>query len=398
MNDLRGRRVLVTGGTGFIGGRLVEKLVLEHGARVRVLTSHIAGASRVARFDVELARGDVASPDDVLRAAQGCDAIFHCAYGSRGSDAERRRVTVQGTRAVLDAALAVGARVVHASTMVVYGLGTDGDLDERTPRQRSGVAYADTKIEAEALALSYAKDRGLGVSVIQPTAVYGPYAPSWTTRVLASLRSGLVVLVDDGAGHANPVYIDDLADAMLLAAVTDAAQGEAFLIASGELVTWRTFHEAYEAMLGFSSTISMTRAEAAAHHAASQRRRGLASELLAVVREERPIRARIAKTREIAALTLLLRPVAAHPLMARAAARLKGGKAARTARPPREAARRVQSVHPKQAQFLAAKTVVRIDKARALLGYAPAFDLARGMAMTEAWARWANLLPERDTG
>ncbi|MBA2667053.1 MAG: NAD-dependent epimerase/dehydratase family protein, partial [Trueperaceae bacterium] len=207
MDDLTGRRVLVTGGTGFIGGRLVEKLVLEHGARVRVLTSNYAGLSRVSRFDVEVVRGDVSVAGQVSEATKGCDVVFNCAYGSRGSEADRRRVTVDGTRAVLDAALAHGARVVHVSTMVVYGIGIAGELDERAPRRPSGVAYGDTKIEAEALALSYASERGLGVSVVQPTAVYGPFAPNWTVRVLESLRTGRVVLVDDGVGHANPVYV-----------------------------------------------------------------------------------------------------------------------------------------------------------------------------------------------
>jgi len=388
--DLAGRRVLVTGGTGFIGGRLVEKLVLELGARVRVITSNYANAARVSRFDLELLRGDVTDAAFVAQAAEGCDAIFHCAYGGRGSDAERRRVTVESARAVLEAAAGApaGPRVVVTSTMVVYGVGVEGPLDERAPRRRSGITYADAKIAAEAIAFDYARNRGVKVSVVQPTAVYGPYGPSWTARVLQDLKAGLVVLVDGGAGYANPVYVDDVVAALLLAATKDEAVGEAFLVSGGETVTWRDFYRRFEAMLGFSSTVEMSRAEAKAHYARSHRRRGLARELVALVRESPANRARLAGTREVAALYPLAKRLLALHLLPSPAPRARGATGAKGG----TAARKVHAVHPQQVDFLAAKTDVRIDKARRLLGYEPAFDFERGAALTEAWARWANLV------
>lgn len=389
--DLAGRLVLVTGGTGFIGGRLVEKLVLEQGARVRVITSNYANAARVSRFDVELLRGDVTDQAFVAQAASGCAAIFHCAYGGRGSDTERRRVTVESARAVLEAAAnePTKPRVVMTSTMVVYGVGVEGALDETAPRRKSGVSYADAKIEADELAFRYAERRGVAVSIIQPTAVYGPYAPSWTVRVLQNLKSGLVVLVDGGGGYANPVYVDDVVDAMLLAAATRAAIGQAFLVAGGEKVTWQAFYGRFEAMLGSASTIVMSSAEARAHHAHSQRRRGLARELVELVRTSPANRARLAGTREMAALyPLMKRLVALHLLPTPPAQRRAASVRAAAATAPRK----IHAVHPRQVTFLAAKTDVRIDKARRLLGFEPAFDFTHGMELTESWARWANLL------
>ncbi len=407
MSALSGRGVLVTGGTGFLGSRVVEKLVLEHGARVRVLTSNYARAARAARFDLELVRGDVGDRDLVRAAAEGCDVIVHCAYGSRGSERERRRVTVEGTRAVLDAALAVrAARVVHVSTMVVYGIGIEGVLDERAARRRSGVGYADTKLEAEALALRYAQEHGAPVTVIQPTAVYGPYAPSWTERVIESLKTRQVVLIDGGTGLANPVYVDDVADAMLLAAIRDEAVGEAFLVASGERVTWRAFLERYERMLGYRSTVDMSAAAAKAHHAKAQRRRGVLAELRSSVAADSALRKRLMKTRELDALVRLLRPAADTAALRPLVARLKrggrrrqrgdGGRPPSGVAPGADASKRIESVHPKQVDFLAAKTDVSIAKARHLLGYDPRFDLDAGMALTEAYLRWANLLPLED--
>ena len=405
MSALMGRRVLVTGGTGFLGSRVVEKLVLEHGARVRVLTSNYARAARAARFDLELVRGDVGDRDLVRAAAEGCDVIVHCAYGSRGSERERRRVTVEGTRAVLDAALAVrAARVVHVSTMVVYGIGIEGVLDERAPKVRTGVGYADTKREAEELVLRYASEHDAPVTIVQPTAVYGPYAPSWTERVIDALLTRRLILVDGGVGLANPVYVDDVADALLLAATRDEAVGEAFLIASGERVTWRDFIGHYEAMLGAPSTVAMTRAEAKAHYVKAQRRPGLLADLRALVREDAAVRKRLLKTRELTALARLARPIVTTRAFRPLAARLKPGKQRRGAPRgvggvgvnPAKAAKPIQAEHPTQVDFLAAKTDVSIDKARRLLGYAPAFDLATGMALTEAYLRWANRLPTEE--
>ena len=123
---------------------------------------------------------------------------------------------------MLEAARAVGAsRVVHLSTLMVYGQTGDGDLDETAPRVRFGNPYSDSKLEAEAIALS----SGLPVAVLQPTAVYGPYGGVWTEAVLRALKAGRQILVDGGEGLGNAVYVDDLVSAMLLAAVEPRGGG-----------------------------------------------------------------------------------------------------------------------------------------------------------------------------
>lgn len=259
---MSGRRILVTGASGFIGGRVVEKLVRERGEQVRALVRDVAGAVRIARFPVELVRGDVTDPASVRAAASGCHAIIHCAHGNRGSATERRVVNVEGTRNVLDAAVAAQVdRTVHLSTVMVYGLTPERVLTEAAPRRRLGEPYADSKLEAEEVALGYRANTGLPLVIIQPTAVYGPFAPSWTTRVIERLRAGIVPLIDGGTGICNVVFIDDLAEAVLLASEREEAIGEEFLV-SGQAVSYRALFGRYSEMLGGGRTTSISADEA----------------------------------------------------------------------------------------------------------------------------------------
>ncbi len=386
---LAGRRALVTGATGFIGGRLAERLVLEHGAEVRALVRNLAGAARLARFPVTVVRGDVTSPSDLEAAMQGCDVVFHCAYGTSGSQKHRAWVNTEGTRRVLAAAQAAGAkRIVYLSTLMVYGQTEDGDLDETAPRKRFGNPYSDSKLEAERIALA----SGLPVTVLQPTAVYGPWGGVWTETVLKSLRSGRQILVNGGGGLGNHVYVDDLVSAMLLAAVKDEAVGQAFLVSSEEPATWKEMFGCFERMLGGEPrTVDMTEAEALDYWKAWRRARPrLVGEGLRIVKGEQRIRERLERTREGVWLRELASTVLPESWQQKIKSRLAAGRGVRSASAEGELP--IHPLDPKMIGFFRPRTRVRIDKARRLLGYRPAFDLETGMDLTERWARWANLL------
>lgn len=385
--SLAGRQVLVTGAGGFIGGRLAERLVLEHGAEVRALVRNLAGAARLARFPVTVVRGDVTHPADLEAAIAGCSLVFHCAYGTSGSQKHRAWVNTEGTRRVLAAARKAGvARIVYLSTLMVYGRTADGDLDETAPRRRFGNPYSDSKLEAERIALS----SGLPVAVLQPTAVYGPYGGVWTEAVLRTLKTGRQILVDGGEGLANAVYVDDLVSAMLLAAVEEAAVGEAFLISGEEPVAWRELFGRFARMLGGEPrTVDMTEAEALAYWRRSRRQRPRAlGEALRILKQEQRIRERIERTREVLWLREKASAVLPESWQQRIKARL--GSGGRPATPDRELP--IHPLSPELIAFFRARTRVRIDKARRSLGYEPAFDFETGMDLTERWARWANLV------
>lgn len=388
---LAGKRVLVTGGTGFVGSRLVERLVLAENARARVLVHRPASAARVARLPIEMIAGDVLRSADVERAVAGCEMVFHCAYGTSPDQAQQRRVNVEGTRNVLEACRrAKVTRVIHFSTLMVYGVSADGDLDESAPRRYFGNAYADSKLDAEKLVFDYARRYRLPAVVLQPTAVYGPFALQWTIHVLQKLQTGRVILIDGGDGLRNAVYIDDLVNAALLGAVREEAVGEAFLISGAVPVTWREFYRAFEAMLGLNDRlVDLPAAEAAALYRQAKKKRSALAELRAALVENQELRRRLLGCRELAWAARRLRRLFPGAWRRRLRNRLSAngqvGSPAATPLP-------LHLLDPAAIRFQTAKTRVRIDKAMHLLGYRPAFDFAHGVEITERWARWANLL------
>jgi nucleoside-diphosphate-sugar epimerase len=376
----------VTGATGFIGGRLVEHLIRTEGANVRALVRNFANAPRLARFAVEMVPGDLLSPEALDRAVAGCDVVFHCAYGNGGNESTRKNVTVRGTELLLEAALRHHVRrFVHTSTFSVYGDPPSGDLSEDAPRKYTGATYGDSKIDAEKLALGYCA-KGLSVSVVQPTIVYGPFASTWISKPIEQLSTGRVILVNGGSGTCNAVYVDDVVAAMLRAAVVEAAHNEAFLISGGDSLTWSAFFERLASLVPGSRFAPMSAAEANAYFTAANVRHGLVSETIRVLRREVEKREPVLRERLSSGLAGRL------ALKAAETATILPGPAARRTTENAGSDPPIHPLPPPKVAMFASTAHARIEKAARVLGYRPAFDFGRGMAATEAWARWANLV------
>ena len=364
---LKGKTVLVTGAPGFIGCRLVEKLMLEEGAHVRALVHKFSRAARLARLPVEMVAGRVADAEAIDKAVAGCDVVFNCAH-----DWMMPKENTQGTQILIDACLKHGVkRLVHLSTIATYQPLKDGALDETHPAEPDGWIYKDTKIETERLILKAVKERKLPATILLPTIVYGPYARSWVDHPVKCLKTGTVVLPDKGEGWCNAVYIDDVVDAMLLAAEREQAIGERFLISGAEEVTWKTFYEALQEPLGSDSIKYWSDDEI------KQAKGDFMRNIKLMLSEPKRL--------------VSLLPI--RPLLEAIYKRL-GDKAKQQAlklwRFKRDTGEPELFLPDKELHLLyKARTHVSIDKARRLLGYRPAFSFADGIALTKEYIRWA---------
>lgn len=397
----QGQRILVTGGTGFIGGRLVETLMLRHQEHVRVVVRDFRRAIRLRRFNVELISASLTDTAAMKAAATGCDVVYHSAFGSSGDAEQQRSTTVEGTRSLLAAAKEAGVkRFVNLSTLSVYGDLTTPTLDETAPRQRTGDLYGDTKLDAEELVLAADEPGAMRTYVLQPTVVYGPFGGWWTAGQINRLKQGRFALANDGTGICNPVYVDDVVQAMLRAAQSDdVAGGQSYLISGPQAVSWREYYSHLERMVGRPSIVSMSPDEIIRQLKAQRPPRGLIGWALQVLRERHDVRQRIVNSPLGLPYRLAVK-LTPTKLIRAIKRRILGENF--DAKPPAKSPGTGPAVAIDTRPIIlpdlvslpqfTSPTRVSIEKARKLLAYQPQYDLARGMTITEQWARWASLV------
>ena len=230
--------VLVTGGSGFLGTAIVRGL-LARGATVRSLAR--GPAPELAALGVEVLRGDVADPGAVSRAVAGCELVFHVAAkaGMWGTYAAYAASNVEGTRHVLDACRRHDVpRLVYTSTPSVVHRGDDIEGgNERLPyATRFDSPYPATKAVAERMVLA-ASDATLATVALRPHLLWGPGDTQLVPRILDQARRGRLRLVDGGRAVVDATYVDNAADAHLLAAdrlhAGSQVAGRAYFIAQG---------------------------------------------------------------------------------------------------------------------------------------------------------------------
>jgi nucleoside-diphosphate-sugar epimerase len=332
--EIRGLTALVTGASGFIGGRLAERLANEEGVRVRAMVRSMEKAERLRRLPLKFVKADLVDLPSLRDAMEGCDLVFHCAAMVRetGDRNEFFRTNVQGTENILKISSDAGIKkFIHFSSVAVYGMNPPDRTDETTPYQPCGNLYCDTKIAGEKAAWVVHREARLPVVVIQPANVYGPYSNPWTVRPIKLILSGQMMLINGGTGLCNYVYIDNLIDATIAATKCDPSVGQVYLISDGVAVTWKEFFGYYAQMVGKPKMRSVP-------------------EWLARV---------IAMGMEITSKF--------------------------TGKSPK-ITREAVSYLTRQARF-------SIEKARRELGYQPRFSLEEGMRLTEQWLRETGYLP-----
>ena len=229
-------QVLVTGATGFTGGRLAVSLASQ-GHKVRAMVRKGSDRSFLDGHGIELFEGDITDRDAVDRAVAGCGKVYHIAACFRTAghpDSYYHDVNFLGTQYILDAAKKHACeRVAHCSTIGVHGSVKKIPSDESAPYD-PGDIYQQTKLEGELLAKERQK-AGQPISIFRPAGIYGP-GDMRLLKLFKTIHTGRFRMVGPGKVNFHMVYIDDLVDGILLCGEKQEALGDTFILCGPDYI------------------------------------------------------------------------------------------------------------------------------------------------------------------
>ena len=246
--------ILITGSTGFVGYRLTELLSNNTNSNIFCLVRSFGNATKLSRLPVKIIKGNILNPDDLKSVFKEIDYVFHCAYGNSGDENNQISTNVNGTDLVCKYALKNNIkRLVFLSTISVYEYSNDEWITEKSKKTSSKESYSSSKLAAEKIINNYINLDNLPAVILQPTAIYGPWAPSYVMKTFKKLKNSTIPLIEDGRGICNAVYIDDLIFAMLLSATNDKAIGETYIVNGDDYITWKKYYSFFDEILGRST-------------------------------------------------------------------------------------------------------------------------------------------------
>lgn len=259
-------RVLITGGAGFIGGHLANRLHAD-GNYVRVLDNLSSGDPSILGSGINFNRGDVRDIPKLWSVMQGVDVVFHLAAlvsvpASVLYPREYNDVNVGGTVAVLEACRDVGVkRIVLASSATVYGDQKVQPVTEDLP-PNPAVPYAVSKLAAERYLFAIGRTEGFETVALRIFNAYGPrqplppaYAPVIPQFMQQIIGHGSVVLFGNGQQTRDFVYVDDVVDALVSAATVAGVDRQTINVGSGEETSVEKLIEAISATVSAKADI-----------------------------------------------------------------------------------------------------------------------------------------------
>jgi len=272
-------KIAVIGASGFVGAALCERLFFE-GSSFTAFVHSTGNAARVARLGCPLRILDTLQKQAIPDALTGHDVIVNCTMGSEAAMSD-------GVRNLMDAAARLRPRkFIHLSSTAIYGENPAPDCvtEEGKPDPQRN-PYAILKLKQDEMAFRL-NARGVPTVILCPTNIVGPFSLA-TLQLLDQLRSQPAVLVDGGQGPSNLVHVDNLVEAILTAARTDAGAGERFFVNETEPITWKMVFEDHARFLGRKlEFVQVSREDMLPYLRAGQPRSGLAQQAKALLSPE----------------------------------------------------------------------------------------------------------------
>lgn len=246
----------VTGATGLLGCHLIEQL-LERGDSVRALVRPSSDNSILDNFEIERVHSDLSDIEILKIGMRGVDMVYHCAARPPlgGSREQFHHANVIGTENLIKASMdSKISRLVHISTIDVYGYIHHDGADETTPLRADGL-YSESKVEAEKLLMRYGRESGFPYTILRPCLLYGHYDQNMFPAVLAHISQKIVPLVDGGKRYANLIYAGDVAGLMIEAAHNPNALFQVYNVTDGVRRTAREIVEIFADAVGLKPRI-----------------------------------------------------------------------------------------------------------------------------------------------
>jgi nucleoside-diphosphate-sugar epimerase len=248
-------KILVTGGTGFTGGHLCERLA-GAGYAVRALVRNPNRCSSLSQWGVELVTGDLRDQESLEQAARGVAVVYHIGALFRPENVSRKEmweINVEGTRNLLEAASNAGVqRFVHCSTVGVHGGIRNPPANEDTP-YGPGDYYQESKTEGERVVLKYANEGRLPIVIFRPGGIYGPRDLRFL-KLIKAIKTRRFVMLGSGEVGYQMIYIDDLIDGILLCGTAKNAVGNTYILTGEEPVTLNRLVQVIAEVLGVRPT------------------------------------------------------------------------------------------------------------------------------------------------